>query len=118
MKVGNYASTTMYYLIQRIGNWISTNSKTISETGRFVGYIKDSNGAINTCSATVSSKTQYRSRNCKNSNKTFGTWWTSSWGYTTIGGCTAVSQEYAENNYSTFYRTCFYPSPGTDGHTF
>ena len=77
--------------------------KKISAAGAYSYFVKDTAGNTNSCSITVNSKTQYRSRTCDASHKTFSAWRVRKQVY--ITSCGKYTKYEAEKAYNTWYRT-------------
>lgn len=54
------------------GSWSSNNSILVDHAGIYIGYFRDTNGGVGTCSADVTSKTIYRYRDCNESHYIYG----------------------------------------------
>lgn len=54
------------------GSWSSNNSISVDHAGIYIGYFRDANGGVGTCSADVTSKTIYRYRDCDTSHYIYG----------------------------------------------
>ncbi len=83
-----------------------SNTKTISHSGTYIGYFKDTIGNIGSCEKNVRAKTGYRYRDCKNSNIQYGSWYNSNGVDTYSQTCEEITLETAESSNSNFYRTC------------
>ena len=84
-------------------NGTKENSKKISAEGSYTYYVKDTAGNTNSCSATVKTKTQYRSRTCDVANRTFSSWRVRKQVY--ITSCGKYTKYEAEKAGNTWYRT-------------
>ena len=54
------------------GSWSSNNSILVDHAGIYMGYFRDTNGGVGTCSGDVTSKTLYRYRDCNASHYIYG----------------------------------------------
>lgn len=54
------------------GSWSSNNSILVDHAGIYIGYFRDTNGGVGTCSADVTSKTLYRYRDCNEDHYIYG----------------------------------------------
>ena len=79
------------------------SSKKITAAGAYSFFVKDNAGNTNTCSITVNAKTQYRSRTCDVSHRTFSAWRVRKQVY--ITSCGKYSKYEAEKAGNTWYRT-------------
>lgn len=77
------------------------SSKKITTAGTYTYYVKDAAGNTNTCSITVKTKVQYRSRTCAIEHMTFSSWYV----YQTVNTtkCSLYSKSEAERAGNTWY---------------
>ena len=85
-------------------NFTSSNTTIVTDAKEYIGYFKDVDGNIGSCSVDITSKTIYRYQDCSNINKIYGEFFLSKDWYS--NDCVAVSRQTAINNHYSFYREC------------
>ena len=91
-----------YYGYESSYSGTKTKSKTVTQAGTYSYYVKDTAGNTNTCSITVNNKTQYRSRTCDISHKTFTDWKIQKQEY--VSSCGRYGKIESENAGNTWFR--------------
>ena len=84
-------------------DWLSKKTTSVTHSGIYIGYFKDLKGKEGNCQVDITSKTQYRYRDCKESNIVFGNWYLLE---SNNDECVEVTKEEAENNYLDEYILC------------
>ncbi len=102
-SISDNSNLLSYYGFNNDYKTSRTKSKKITSAGAYTYYVQDQAGNRNSCSLTVNAKTQYRSRTCDNSHKTFGSWYVRKQVY--ITSCGAYAKGDAERAGSNWYRT-------------
>jgi hypothetical protein len=92
-----------YYGFNKDYTGTKENSKKITSEGAYSYFVKDTAGNTNTCTITVKAKTQYRSRTCATTNRTFSSWRVRKQVY--ITSCGKYTKYEAEKAGNTWYRT-------------
>ena len=86
-------------------NWGNEKTILVTSSGLYTAYFKDSvNNAIGSCSVFVTSRTEYRYRDCADNHKQFGLWYLSKEEF--VNSCNPVDKVDAENKKETLYRDC------------
>ncbi len=84
-------------------DWLAKKTTKVSHSGTYIGYFKDLQGKEGNCQVNITSKTQYRYRDCSGINTTFGEWHLVS---SDNEPCVPISQEEAESSYLDEYVLC------------